>query len=42
MEPQEESKGSDAVRSGAKNHKKYRRDKPWDSEEIDHWKIDVR
>lgn len=21
-----------------KNHKKYRRDKPWDNEEIDHWK----
>lgn len=24
----------------AKNHKKYRRDKPWDSEDIDHWKVD--
>jgi ribosomal RNA assembly protein len=24
--------------SPAKNHKKYRRDKPWDNEEIDHWK----
>lgn len=24
----------------AKNHNKYRRDKPWDSEEIDHWKIE--
>lgn len=23
-----------------KNHKKYRRDKPWDNENIDHWKID--
>ncbi len=23
-----------------KNHNKYRRDKPWDSEEIDHWKAD--
>lgn len=24
----------------AKNHNKYRKDKPWDNEEIDHWKID--
>ena len=24
----------------AKNHNKYRRDKPWDTEDIDHWKID--
>ena len=23
-------------------HNKYRRDKPWDSEDIDHWKIEVR
>lgn len=23
-----------------KNHNKYRRDKPWDTEDIDHWKID--
>ncbi len=23
-----------------KNHKKYRRDKPWDSADIDHWKVD--
>lgn len=23
-----------------KNHNKYRRDKPWDSEAIDHWKLD--
>lgn len=26
--------------SSGKNHKKYRRDKPWDSADIDHWKID--
>lgn len=26
--------------SKAKNHNKYRRDKPWDTEDIDHWKID--
>jgi len=24
----------------AKNHKKYRKDKPWDHEGIDHWKIE--
>jgi ribosomal RNA assembly protein len=24
----------------SKNHNKYRKDKPWDSEAIDHWKID--
>lgn len=23
-----------------KNHKKYRRDKPWDTDEIDHWNVD--
>ena len=23
-----------------KNHNKYRREKPWDSEDIDHWKIE--
>ena len=23
-----------------KNHKKYRRDKPWDSADIDHWTIE--
>ncbi|CAJ1955287.1 unnamed protein product [Cylindrotheca closterium] len=27
-------------KSQQKNHKKYRRDKPWDNENIDHWKID--
>jgi ribosomal RNA assembly protein len=25
---------------GGKNHNKYRRDKPWDSSDIDHWKIE--
>jgi ribosomal RNA assembly protein len=25
---------------GVKNHKKYRRDKPWDNDQIDHWKVD--
>ena len=24
----------------SKNHKKYRKDKPWDSAEIDHWKVE--
>jgi len=24
--------------SGVKNHNKYRKDKPWDNEDIDHWK----
>ncbi|CAM9241637.1 unnamed protein product [Ectocarpus fasciculatus] len=30
---------SDAVTTG-KNHKKYRKDKPWDNETIDHWKVE--
>ena len=25
---------------GAKNHNKYRKDKPWDNEDIDHWQVD--
>lgn len=24
----------------AKNHKKYRKDKPWDDETVDHWKVE--
>jgi ribosomal RNA assembly protein len=24
---------------GPKNHNKYRRDKPWDTEDVDHWKL---
>ncbi|ELR11573.1 KH domain containing protein [Acanthamoeba castellanii str. Neff] len=24
-----------------KNHKKYRKDKPWDNDSIDHWKVDA-
>ncbi len=27
------------VNASGKNHKKYRRDKPWDNENIDHWAI---
>lgn len=26
--------------NASKNHKKYRKDKPWDSDDIDHWKVD--
>jgi ribosomal RNA assembly protein len=26
--------------SNGKNHNKYRKDKPWDNAEVDHWKID--
>jgi ribosomal RNA assembly protein len=25
--------------AAVKNHKKYRRDKPWDSADIDHWNV---
>ncbi|CAM9154305.1 unnamed protein product [Ectocarpus sp. 6 AP-2014] len=32
------SKGGEG-RGGVKNHKKYRKDKPWDSASIDHWSI---
>lgn len=28
------------ISSEVKNNRKYRRDKPWDSADIDHWKID--
>jgi ribosomal RNA assembly protein len=24
----------------AKNHNKYRKDKPWDTEDVDHWKLE--
>ena len=27
---------------GVKNHRKYRRDKPWDDGSVDRWKVDVR
>lgn len=29
-----------ANKMSAKNHKKYRKDKPWDTEDIDHWKVE--
>ena len=38
MTSTEESTG--AASTTGKNHKKYRRDKPWDSAEIDHWAIE--
>jgi ribosomal RNA assembly protein len=35
-------RGSKAVNNDTtKNHNKYRRDKPWDNANIDHWKIDT-
>lgn len=36
LRKQEKEKGGDT--SGKKNHNKYRRDKPWDHDGIDHWK----
>jgi len=35
----ESGKGA-AAAGGGKNHKKYRKDKPWDTDDIDHWKTD--
>jgi ribosomal RNA assembly protein len=34
-----DAEGGNVV-TAKKNHNKYRRDKPWDNEDIDHWKID--
>lgn len=31
--------GKDTEESVKKNHNKYRRDKPWDTEDVDKWKI---
>jgi ribosomal RNA assembly protein len=31
---------SSNVLATKKNHNKYRRDKPWDNEDIDHWKVE--
>lgn len=31
---------NNATTAPTKNHKKYRKDKPWDTDEIDHWKTD--
>ncbi|GKY98800.1 ribosomal RNA assembly protein mis3 [Mayamaea pseudoterrestris] len=35
-----EASAADATISTKKNHNKYRRDKPWDNETIDHWAVD--
>ena len=40
MEERNDDENPKAEESNAKNHKKYRKDKPWDSESIDHRKID--
>jgi ribosomal RNA assembly protein len=40
MEEETNEESPKIEESNAKNHKKYRKDKPWDSESIDHWKID--
>jgi len=29
-----------SLKMSTKNHNKYRRDKPWDNEDIDHWKVE--
>eukprot|EP00511_Aplanochytrium_stocchinoi_P006557 CAMPEP_0204833182 /NCGR_PEP_ID=MMETSP1346-20131115/15908_1 /ASSEMBLY_ACC=CAM_ASM_000771 /TAXON_ID=215587 /ORGANISM="Aplanochytrium stocchinoi, Strain GSBS06" /LENGTH=60 /DNA_ID=CAMNT_0051965493 /DNA_START=122 /DNA_END=301 /DNA_ORIENTATION=+ len=31
---------SSSSSNGKKNHNKYRRDKPWDNPDIDHWKVE--
>ena len=35
-----DEKNNSSTTSTKKNHNKYRRDKPWDNETVDHWKID--
>ena len=40
MADQAEDSTAAGTSSGKKNHNKYRKDKPWDNEDIDHWKID--
>lgn len=31
-----------AAETGKKNHNKYRKEKPWDHDGIEHWKVEVR
>ena len=31
-----------AAAGGKKDHNKYRKEKPWDVDGIEHWKIEVR
>lgn len=30
----------ESTRTDVKNNKKYRKDKPWDNPEIDHWRLE--
>lgn len=42
VDPPEKAGTSAAGTTGhRKNHNKYRRDKPWDHEDIDHWAVDT-
>lgn len=34
--------GTEAGAASQKPRKSYRKDKPWDRDDIDHWKIEVR
>jgi hypothetical protein len=34
--------GATDAAPAVKNHNKYRKDKPWDHDGIDHWKVEVR
>tara|TARA_R110002050_G_scaffold34561_1_gene87177 strand:+ start:581 stop:730 length:150 start_codon:yes stop_codon:yes gene_type:complete len=38
VEEQESKKGKSAEEEKKTGHNKYRRDKPWDTPDIDHWK----
>lgn len=40
METDEQKNETEASIPKVKNHNKYRREKPWDTDDIDHWKID--
>ncbi|PRP72828.1 putative ribosomal RNA assembly protein [Planoprotostelium fungivorum] len=37
---EQEGEEEDKVDNKKKDHNKYRREKPWDTDDIDHWKID--
>ena len=39
QEQQQQQQQQSSATKKTKNHNKYRRDKPWDNEDIDHWKI---
>ena len=38
--PKDDISPQSAPDTGKKKHNKYRRDKPWDHEGIDHWKVE--